>query len=117
MGITWNNEINHLYAVNHGRDYLFNHAPKFYSEWDNTVLPADEFMKISKGDDFGWPYTYFDHFKKQRLVAPEYGGDSEKIASEKYKVGLSSSMAMPFNRSSRFDFSIVVNFLSFLESV
>ncbi len=85
VGITWNNEINQLYAVNHGRDYLFNHAPKFYSEWDNAVLPADEFMKISKGDDFGWPYTYYDHFKNQRLVSPEYGGDSKKIASEKYK--------------------------------
>ena len=42
-------------------------------------------MKISKGDDFGWPYTYFDHFKKQRLVAPEYGGNSQKIASKEYK--------------------------------
>ena len=37
VGISWNNEVDQLYAVNHGRDYLFNHAPKFYSEWDNAV--------------------------------------------------------------------------------
>ena len=85
VGITWNNEVNQLFAVNHGRDYLYNHAPKFYSEWDNAVLPSDEFMKISEGDDFGWPYTYYDHFKSKRLVAPEYGGDGEKLASEKFK--------------------------------
>ena len=85
VGISWNNQTNELFAVNHGRDYLHNHAPKFYSEWDNAVLPSDEFMKISEGDDFGWPYTYYDHFKSKRLIAPEYGGDGKKLASSKYK--------------------------------
>ena len=85
VGITWNDYTNELFAVNHGRDYLHNHAPKFYSEWDNTVLPSDEFMKVSEGDDFGWPYTYYDHFKSKRLVAPEYGGDGKKLASNKYR--------------------------------
>jgi len=85
VGITWNNYVDNLYAVNHGRDYLYNHAPKFYSEWDNAVLPSDEFMKISKGDNFGWPYTYYDHFKSKRLLAPEYGGDGKKLPSTKYK--------------------------------
>ena len=85
VGITWNNYVDHLYAVNHGRDYLYNHAPKFYSEWDNAILPSDEFMKISKGDNFGWPYTYYDHFKSKRLLAPEYGGDGKKLPSAKYQ--------------------------------
>ena len=85
VGITWNNYVDHLYAVNHGRDYLYNHAPKFYSEWDNAILPSDEFMKISKGDNFGWPYTYYDHFKSKRLLAPEYGGDGKKLPSVKYQ--------------------------------
>ena len=85
VGISWNNHTNELFAVNHGRDYLHNHAPKFYSQWDNSVLPSDEFMKISKGDNFGWPYTYYDHFKSKRLVAPEYGGDGKKLASNKYR--------------------------------
>jgi len=85
VGITWNNKIDQLFAVNHGRDYLFNHAPKFFSEWDNAVLPSDEFMKISEGDDYGWPYTYYDHFKSQRFMAPEYGGDGNILPSDQYK--------------------------------
>ncbi len=84
VGITWNNKNDKLYAVNHGRDYLYNHAPKHYSVWQNSVLPADEFMLIEQDDDFGWPYTYYDHFKNQRMLAPEYGGDGKK-AAEGYK--------------------------------
>ena len=84
VGLTWNNLTNSLYGVNHGRDFLYNHAPQFYSEWDNAILPAEEFMKISEGDDFGWPYTYYNQFKNERIIAPEYGGDSNKKASESY---------------------------------
>lgn len=82
VGLTWNSENNSLYGVNHGRDFLYNHAPQFYSEWDNTILPAEEFMKIKEGDNFGWPYTYYDHFKNQRMIAPEYGGDGQKTTNE-----------------------------------
>lgn len=75
VGISWNEEDNSLYAVLHGRDYLTGHAPQYYSPWQNAVLPAEEFMKIKQGDDFGWPYSYYDHFKHKRMLAPEYGGD------------------------------------------
>lgn len=80
VGISWNNIDNSLYAINHGRDFLQNHAPQYFSQWENTVLPAEEFMKIKEGDDFGWPYTYYDHFKNKRMLAPEYGGDGTKVA-------------------------------------
>jgi len=80
VGLTWNDEDNSLYAVNHGRDFLHNHAPQYFSKWENTILPAEEFMKIKEGDDFGWPYTYYDHFKNKRMVAPEYGGNGKKEA-------------------------------------
>ena len=80
VGITWNKEQDNLYAVNHGRDYLHNHAPDYYSKWENSVLPSEEFMIIKKDDDFGWPYTYYDHFKSKRMLAPEYGGDGKKEA-------------------------------------
>jgi len=78
VAMTWNEDDNSLYALNHGRDYLNTRAPNYFSEWDNTVLPAEEFMKINRGDDFGWPYTYYDHFKGKRMLAPEYGGDGMK---------------------------------------
>lgn len=81
VGMAWNDEDNSLYAMNHGRDFLDNRAPLYFSEWQNTILPAEEFMKIKPGDDFGWPYTYYDHFKEKRMLAPEYGGDGLKEAS------------------------------------
>lgn len=78
VAMSWNEEDNSLYAVNHGRDYLHGHAPQHYSQWQNATLPAEEFMKIKENDNFGWPYTYYDHFKKKRMLAPEYGGDGIK---------------------------------------
>ncbi len=75
VAISWNEEDNSLYAVQHGRDYLYGHAPQYYSPWQNAILPAEEFVKIAEGDNFGWPYSYYDHFKQKRMVAPEYGGD------------------------------------------
>ncbi|MDC1492889.1 PQQ-dependent sugar dehydrogenase [Flavobacteriaceae bacterium] len=80
VGITWNMKEDNLYAVNHGRDYLHNHAPDYYTKWENSILPSEEFMLIKKGDDFGWPYTYYDHFKNKRMLAPEYGGDGTQEA-------------------------------------
>lgn len=84
VGISWNQDDNSLYAVNHGRDYLHNHAQKYYSLWENAILPAEEFMNIREGDDYGWPYTYYDHFKNKRMLAPEYGGDGKKVAKGNY---------------------------------
>ena len=80
VGITWNMKEDNLYAVNHGRDYLHNHAPDYYTKWENSILPSEEFMLIKKGDDFGWPYTYYDHFKNKRMLAPEYDGDGTQEA-------------------------------------
>jgi glucose/arabinose dehydrogenase len=81
VALSWNEEDNSLYAVQHGRDYLQGHAPQYYSPWQNAVLPAEEFMKIAEGDDYGWPYTYYDPFKKKRMIAPEYGGDGNREAT------------------------------------
>lgn len=63
-------------------DYLHNHAPQYFSKWHQAVLPSEEFMKIEEGDNFGWPYSYYDHFKSKKLIAPEYGGDGKKEATD-----------------------------------
>jgi glucose/arabinose dehydrogenase len=78
VGISWNEDDNSLYAVQHGRDYLYNHAPQHYSEWQGATLPAEEFMNIHEGEDYGWPYSYYDPVKHKRMTAPEYGGDGIK---------------------------------------
>lgn len=77
VALSWNTKDHSLYATLHGRDYLYGHAPQYYTPWMNAVLPAEEFVKIQEGDDFGWPYTYFDPLQNKRVLAPEYGGDGK----------------------------------------
>jgi glucose/arabinose dehydrogenase len=78
VAMCWNEEDNSLYALQHGRDYFLTNGSQYYTPWLNAVLPAEEFMNIREGDDFGWPYTYYDPFKNQRILGPEYGGDGIK---------------------------------------
>ena len=82
VAISWNDQNKSLYAVQHGRDYLHTHAPENFSPWQNAVLPAEEFIKIEDGDNYGWPYSYFDHFTNKRMLAPEYGGDGKKEVTQ-----------------------------------
>jgi len=78
VAISWNPYVDKLYAVQHGRDQLNQFFPEYYTEDDGVTLPAEEFLLLEDGADFGWPYCYYDPFKDQKLLAPEYGGDSEK---------------------------------------
>ncbi len=82
VALAWNPDDHSLYAVTHGRDYLYGHAPQYYTPWMNAVLPAEEFIRITEGADFGWPYSYFDAFQNKRVLAPEYGGDGKKEPKE-----------------------------------
>jgi glucose/arabinose dehydrogenase len=43
---------------------------------------------VSKGTDLGWPYTYYDAVRQQRLVSPEYGGDGKTVATGNYATPL-----------------------------
>jgi len=82
VAMAWNKADNSLYALQHGRDYLNKNAPQYYTPWQNAVLPAEEFLKIQDGENFGWPYSYYDPFKHKRLIAPEYGGDGRKEVND-----------------------------------
>jgi glucose/arabinose dehydrogenase/mono/diheme cytochrome c family protein len=79
VALDWNFDVDKLFALQHGRDDLHRFWPEHYTEEDNLELPAEEFMDIEEGDDFGWPYCYYDQFKELRLLSPEYGGNGEKI--------------------------------------
>lgn len=68
-----------LYGAQHGRDGLHQMWPQFFSEVDGAEKPAEEFVRIREGDDYGWPYCYFDPIKKKKVLAPEYGGDGERV--------------------------------------
>ncbi|WP_298487876.1 PQQ-dependent sugar dehydrogenase [uncultured Maribacter sp.] len=75
MGLDWNFTTNSLYAMQHGRDQLHQLWPDLYTKEQNAQLPAEEFLQVNKGDDFGWPYCYFDQNENKKMLAPEYGGN------------------------------------------
>jgi len=78
VGLDWNNEVNELYVVQHGRDDLNRLYPDLYSIDESVELPAEEMFLVKKGMDFGWPYCYYDHLQKKKVVSPEYGGDKKR---------------------------------------
>jgi glucose/arabinose dehydrogenase len=79
VAITWNNAENKLYAVQHGRDQLSQLFPEYYNDEQSAILPAEEFLLVEDGSNFGWPYCYFDPAQNKKVLAPEYGGDGQKI--------------------------------------
>lgn len=79
VAITWNNKENKLYAIMHGRDQLSQFYPEYYTPEQSALLPAEEFLLVEDGSDFGWPYCYFDPARNKKVLAPEYGGDGLKI--------------------------------------
>jgi glucose/arabinose dehydrogenase len=75
VALDWNMQDNNLYALQHGRDDLLRLWPTLFSAWQSAELPSEEFLRIKEGSNAGWPYCYYDQNKKQKLLAPEYGGD------------------------------------------
>lgn len=75
VAINWNVKADNLYALQHGRDDLHRFWPDLFTEEQNLDLPGEEFLEVDEGDDFGWPYCFWDPFKNKKLLNPEYGGD------------------------------------------
>jgi glucose/arabinose dehydrogenase len=65
-----------LYAMQHGRDQLANWSELFDNE-QSANKPAEELFAVDDGDDFGWPYCYYDPELGRKVLAPEYGGDGQ----------------------------------------
>ena len=78
VALNWNTKVDKLFALQHGRDDLHRFWPDLFTEEQNLDLPAEEFLEIDEGDDFGWPYCFWDPFKNKKLLNPEYGGDGVK---------------------------------------
>ena len=66
-----------LWGAVNGRDQLGGLWD--YSAERNAALPAEEWVRIEAGDDFGWPYCYHDGLANKKVLAPEYGGDGERV--------------------------------------
>lgn len=81
VALAMNPSNGELYGVQHGRDMLFENWPQFYTVEEDAVLPAEEFVRISRGVNNGWPYCYFDAvFEHKKVLAPEYGGNGQLVS-------------------------------------
>lgn len=79
VAMEWSPLDNNLYIVMHGRDDLLRLWASLYTPWQSAMLPAEEFIRVPEGSDFGWPYCYYDQLQEKKVLAPEYGGDGNMI--------------------------------------
>ena len=49
-----------MFAIQHGRDQLFQNWPKLYNAKQSADLPAEELVALRQGGDYGWPECYYD---------------------------------------------------------
>jgi len=63
-----------LFATQHGRDQLSDNWPELFNDQKNAENPAEELLMVNQGDDFGWPYCFYDIDQEHLVLAPEYGG-------------------------------------------
>jgi glucose/arabinose dehydrogenase len=85
VAMAWNPWADKLFFVMHGRDSLGLLWPDLYNRQANAELPAEEFHMAEAGDNFGWPYSYYDPIRGRRMQSPEYGGDGNTEAKGDYK--------------------------------
>ncbi|SKB92744.1 Glucose/arabinose dehydrogenase, beta-propeller fold [Parapedobacter luteus] len=78
VGLDWNQEAGALFVMQHGRDNLHDFYPELYAEGVGIDLPSEAMYRLSEGADAGWPYIYYDHHQKKKIVNPEYGGDGKQ---------------------------------------
>ena len=79
VGMQWNNQDDHLYAVVNGIDNFHTMYPALFSSWQAAVLPAEMLIRADEGTNFGWPYAYYDQMQKKNVLQPGYGGDGKII--------------------------------------
>lgn len=72
-------ETQALYGAIHGRDQLGQNWPDLFTLERSAELPAEEFVRVEQGSDFGWPYCFYDWQAGRKVLAPEYGGDGEAV--------------------------------------
>ncbi len=84
VGLDWNHQNNTLFVMQHGRDNLNSAWPELFTQQQSAELPSECMYMIKKGDNAGWPYIYYDHIQKKKILAPEYGGDGKKEGSKDF---------------------------------
>ena len=75
--ITWHD--NALYIVMNNRDQLDVFWPNLFKAEDNANRPAEPMYRATGGENFGWPYCFYDYLQKKEVMNPEYGGDGKDV--------------------------------------
>jgi glucose/arabinose dehydrogenase len=75
--ITWHD--NALYIVMNNRDQLDVFWPEHFKAEDNANRPAEPMYRATGGENFGWPYCFYDYLQKKEVLNPEYGGDGKEV--------------------------------------
>jgi glucose/arabinose dehydrogenase len=78
LALVWNPVSKTFFMVQMGRDNLNVVDPVHYDALDNAERVSEVMHVLREGSNFGWPYSYWDPFKKAHMVAPEFGGDNFK---------------------------------------
>ncbi|MGH7713502.1 MAG: PQQ-dependent sugar dehydrogenase, partial [Gemmatimonadaceae bacterium] len=72
-------DANAIWVVQHGRDQLLQNWGKLFNERESAENPAEELLRVTERDDFGWPYCFYSNDEKKKVLAPEYGGDGKQV--------------------------------------
>ena len=83
VGLDWNTKTNSLFVLQHGRGQFHDFYEQYFTPEQSAILPAETMYEVREGDDAGWPYVYYDPFKKKKMLNPEYGGDGKKTGGAK----------------------------------
>jgi len=75
--ITWHD--NAVYIVMNNRDQLNSFWPEKFTAQDNAERPAEPMYRATGGENFGWPYCFYDYLQKKEVMNPEYGGDGKDV--------------------------------------
>ena len=76
--ITWH--AGALYIVMNNRDSIDQFWPEHFKAEDNETRPAEPMYRVDEpGDNFGWPYCFYDYPLGKLLLNPEYGGDGKEV--------------------------------------
>ncbi|MGQ0562230.1 MAG: PQQ-dependent sugar dehydrogenase [Gemmatimonadota bacterium] len=67
------------YGAQHGRDQLHQNWREHFTAEAGADKPAEIFVRIEPGDDYGWPYCYYDRAQRKHVLAPEYGGTGDEV--------------------------------------
>ena len=68
-----------LYIAMNNRDQLDTLWGSMFTAKENAERPAEPMYRAEGGENFGWPYCFFDYQQKKLFLNPEYGGDGKMV--------------------------------------